>query len=1270
MTIGGTPQVDVALTATLTDPDGSVSAEAWSWSKAATAGGAFTTIGGATDASYTPVAADVGMFLKASVTYTDNVHSATGQTASGTTTSAVPHTAPVFPDGDSDGSADPVVRSLAENTASGDLGAAITATDGDGDTLTYSVAATADGDAAANLTDFNRDFSIDAGSGQISVKTGAMIDFEDRPSYKVLYRVSDGEDASGTADAVIDDMLTLTVTVTNVNEDGMVTIGGTPQVDVALTATLTDPDGSVSAEAWSWSKAATAGGAFTTIGGATDASYTPVAADVGMFLKASVSYTDNVHSATGQTASFTTTQAVLAAAVVHTVPVFPDSDSDGTADPVARSLAENTASGDLGAAITATDGDGDTLTYSVAATADGDAAAHLMAFNRDFDLDAASGQISVEAGAVIDFEDRAVYKVLYRVSDGEDALGAADAVIDDMLTLTVTVTNVNEDGVVTIGGTPQVDVALTATLTDPDGSVSAEAWSWSKAATAGGAFTTIGGATDASYTPVAADVGMFLKASVTYTDNVHSATGQTASGTTTSAVPHTAPVFPDGDSDGSADPVARSLAENTASGDLGAAITATDGDGDTLTYSVAATADGDAAANLTDFNRDFSIDAGSGQISVKTGAMIDFEDRPSYKVLYRVSDGEDASGTADAVIDDMLTLTVTVTNVNEDGMVTIGGTPQVDVALTATLTDPDGSVSAEAWSWSKAATAGGAFTTIGGATDASYTPVAADVGMFLKASVSYTDNVHSATGQTASFTTTQAVLAAAVVHTVPVFPDSDSDGTADPVARSLAENTASGVVGAAITATDGDGDTLTYSVAATADGDAAAHLMAFNRDFDLDAASGQISVEAGAVIDFEDRAVYKVLYRVSDGEDALGAADAVIDDMLTLTVTVTNVNEDGVVTIGGTPQVDVALTATLTDPDGSVSAEAWSWSKAATAGGAFTTIGGATDASYTPVAADVGMFLKASVTYTDNVHSATGQTASGTTTSAVPHTAPVFPDGDSDGSADPVVRSLAENTASGDLGAAITATDGDGDTLTYSVAATADGDAAANLTDFNRDFSIDAGSGQISVKTGAMIDFEDRPSYKVLYRVSDGEDASGTADAVIDDMLTLTVTVTNVNEDGMVTIGGTPQVDVALTATLTDPDGSVSAEAWSWSKAATAGGAFTTIGGATDASYTPVAADVGMFLKASVSYTDNVHSATGQTASFTTTQAVLAAAVVHTVPVFPDSDSDGTADPVARSLAENTASGVWGRLSPPLMVTVTHSRIRWRRPLMVTRRRT
>ena len=1654
VTIGGTPQVGEELTATLTDLDGATSDVAWQWSRGDSPSGTFTDIADATEATYTPVDADAGMYLRATATYRDDTHDADGEMAAGTAAAAVT-SAPRFaldlgrlqvdstgmastdsidreteslvqafttggkpsdefvlrrvrlytavasgqsinevavwsndpnvfrmsdgvplaaladgvlsgPDSFDDDLASAEVfesasgvrlaggtkywlvvskqekadlriripylaasgvvtdsqtgwslgqtafdnensqpweyitgihpwrmqivtfpaRSVPENAASGDavVGGAITTTDADGDTLTYSVVATDASDGGADLTAFNRDFALNTGTGLISVKaTGAMIDYETRSSYTVLYQVSDSENASGTADTTVDDTVTVTVTVTNVDEPGVVTFDGMPQVDVVLTATLTDPDGSVSAEAWSWSKSATAGGTFTTIGGATDASYTPAAADVGMFLKAAVSYTDGFGSS--RSAETTATSAVLAAAVVHTVPVFPDSDSNGTADPVVRSVAENTASGVVGAAITATDGDGDTLTYSVAATADGDAAAHLTAFNQHFDLDDGSGQISVKAGAVINFEARESYKVLYRVSDGEDASGAADAVIDDMLTLTVTVTNVDEPGVVTIGGTPQVDVVSTATLTDPDGSVSAEMWSWSKSATAGGTFTTIGGATDASYTPAAADVGMFLKAAVTYTDNVHSATGQTASGTTTSAVPHTAPRFaldlgrlqvdstgmastdsidreteslvqafttggkpsdefvlrrvrlytavasgqsinevavwsndpnvfrmsdgvplvaladgvlsgPDSFDDDlasaevfeSASGVrlaggtkywlvvskqekadlriripylaasgvvtdsqtgwslgqtafdnensqpweyisgihpwrmqivtfpARSVPENAASGDavVGGAITTTDADGDTLTYSVVATDASDGGADLTAFNRDFALNTGTGLISVKaTGAMIDYETRSSYTVLYQVSDGENASGTADTTVDDTVTVTVTVTNVDEPGVVTFDGMPQVDVVLTATLTDPDGSVSAEMWSWSKSATAGGTFTTIGGATDASYTPAAADVGMFLKAAVSYTDGFGSS--RSAETTATSAVLAAAVVHTVPVFPDSDSDGTADPVVRSVDENTASGVVGAAITATDGDGDTLTYSVAATADGDAAAHLTAFNQHFDLDDGSGQISVKAGAVINFEARESYKVLYRVSDGEDASGAADAVIDDMLTLTVTVTNVDEPGVVTIGGTPAGGREVsTATLTDPDGSVSAEMWSWSKSATAGGTFTTIGGATDASYTPAAADVGMFLKASVTYTDNVHSATGQTASGTTTSAVPHTAPRFaldlgrlqvdstgmastdsidreteslvqafttggkpsdefvlrrvrlytavasgqsinevavwsndpnvfrmsdgvplaaladgvlsgPDSFDDDLASAEVfesasgvrlaggtkywlvvskqekadlriripylaasgvvtdsqtgwslgqtafdnensqpweyitgihpwrmqivtfpaRSVPENAASGDavVGGAITTTDADGDTLTYSVVATDASDGGADLTAFNRDFALNTGTGLISVKaTGAMIDYETRSSYTVLYQVSDGENASGTADTTVDDTVTVTVTVTNVDEPGVVTFDGMPQVDVVLTATLTDPDGSVSAE--------------------------------------------------------------------------------------------------------------------------------
>ena len=60
----------------------------------------------------------------------------------------------------------------------------------------------------------------------------------------------------------------------------------------AVTATLTDEDGGVTGETWQWSWADTAGGAYTDIANATSDSYTPVAADDGKFLAATVSYSD------------------------------------------------------------------------------------------------------------------------------------------------------------------------------------------------------------------------------------------------------------------------------------------------------------------------------------------------------------------------------------------------------------------------------------------------------------------------------------------------------------------------------------------------------------------------------------------------------------------------------------------------------------------------------------------------------------------------------------------------------------------------------------------------------------------------------------------------------------------------------------------------------------------------------------------------------------------------------------------------------------------
>ena len=138
-----------------------------------------------------------------------------------------------------------VLRSVDENTTSGNLGLPITATDADGwVTLTYSVAATTDVDGGDHLDAFNRDFSLHSGTGQITVKSSAMIDYETlAPAYTVLVQVGDGADESGSTEAgtpTIDDSLTLMIDVTDVELENFLTINDVTVTEPATgTATAT-----------------------------------------------------------------------------------------------------------------------------------------------------------------------------------------------------------------------------------------------------------------------------------------------------------------------------------------------------------------------------------------------------------------------------------------------------------------------------------------------------------------------------------------------------------------------------------------------------------------------------------------------------------------------------------------------------------------------------------------------------------------------------------------------------------------------------------------------------------------------------------------------------------------------------------------------------------------------------------------------------------------------------------------------------------------------
>ena len=177
-------------------------------------------------------------------------------------------------------------------------------------------------------------------------------------------------------------------------------------------------------------------------------------------------------------------------------------------------------------------------------------------------------------------------------------------------------------------------------------------------------------------------------------------------------VSNRAPVFREGGT------AARSVAENAAArASVGSPVTASDNDGDSITYSLA----GDDASL-------FAIDTRTGQISVAQGTALDFETRSSYSVSARANDGRNGQDT------------IAVTNVEEAGTVSLSSAnPEVRVTLTAMLEDPDGGVSDVGWSWERSMNLT-TWMAIPGSGSAAYTPTEADEGYHLRATAVYSDD--------------------------------------------------------------------------------------------------------------------------------------------------------------------------------------------------------------------------------------------------------------------------------------------------------------------------------------------------------------------------------------------------------------------------------------------------------------------------------------------------------------------------------------------------
>ena len=131
-------------------------------------------------------------------------------------------------------------------------------------------------------------------------------------------------------------------------------------------------------------------------------------------------------------------------------------------------------------------------------------------------------------------------KVDFTDDDGHDESLTSDAYPAGSTVLPVDMSGTT--GVVSFSGDPTVGTALTATLSDPDNGVSGTpTWQWARSARPDTGFTDISSATGASYTPVEMDRAFFLRATATYSDGGGS--GKTAPGTTALPVGITSGVF-------------------------------------------------------------------------------------------------------------------------------------------------------------------------------------------------------------------------------------------------------------------------------------------------------------------------------------------------------------------------------------------------------------------------------------------------------------------------------------------------------------------------------------------------------------------------------------------------------------------------------------------------------------------------------------------------------------------------------------------------------
>ena len=1194
------PQVSRPLSASLSDEDEVVSAQRWQWSRSEDQT-TWTDIEGATSPRRSPAEADEGMYLRATVTYSDKFGA--GKTASGVSARRVEartlsNAAPSFVDQDRDKDTPyiDINRSVAENTAVGrPVGRRVSATDTDDDTLFYDLLDTPDLEDANGVARF----TIDSASGQVRVGKVLGADdgeTEDETSpgpngspdlptnaagnneYVLRVRASDPSTASATVNVI--------VTVGNVNEPPafdedvptvlrvrenadppVITLEDDSQVD-ADTFTVTDEDPADTARSYS------VAGDDREVLAFDSSDILGFMADHKPDFEEKSSYSITVTARSGTPFRRKSSSLEVTIEVVDTEDV----------GEVSLSQRQGQVGIDINATVSDPDGGVSIRRWEWARSAEitvneqGTPSAECRADPGDSDVVVVAGWTTIDGASAAAYTPeqadlgtclRATVFYTDNLDDTErQAEGVSERPVQDTRPANAAPRFVDQD-LNSPGDQSDRTSRKIAENTDPEESIGTPVSAFDEDDAL--LIYKLSGA-DAAFFDISRNTGQLMtKASLNFEARnsysvVVTATDPSGASDSILVTINVTNVH---------DPVhitgVRSVRYPENGTDPLASYTAFDEAGHVIRWS------------LSGDDKDlFTID----------GGVLAFSARPNYEDPQSAATGalssrniyqvtvEAAGGTR--------SVTVTVTDVDEAGVATIDRPqPQVDRLLSASLLDEDDMVEDERWQWARSED-GGTWMDIEGATEPQRRAAPADEGMHLRATVTYSDKFGS--GKTASAISANPVEAKTLADSAPSFAGQDDDESTRyiDIARSVPENTAAGMpIGEPVSALDPDEDILFYELLDTPDLDDDGDAR-----FTIDSLSGQIRV--GKV---------------------LGADPGETED-------------EGPTSLTGVPGApgnsEYVLRVRASDPS--------------TAFDVVNVIVRVTEVNEPPAFKDGAPTLLSVVEKVDEDPPDIKIEHSGASIDADTYAVT-----DQDGS-------VSDPDGYDDTDYTYSVSGADGDEFSF------DSGTLAFITGHEPDFedqssysiTVVAHSGEGSRSLSAALD--------VTIEVVDGEDAGAVVLSQRQPEVGIAILATASDDDGGVTIKRwmwelsdevTVSAQGAPSAECVDDPGTPGIDAVAWPSDGRA-----TIAGATSAVYAPKASDVGHCLRAVAFYTDNVDPGeeraegvlevpVGRHGSFVTAPA-SDGGFVNAPPVFPDQDytTEGDqSDSTSREVAENTEEG-------------------------------